>query len=100
MVTPENMVSVDGQHALQDMVELEMYLVAQSRQTPWPMLPRGVKKLHAAKRPYSNVVETSAAKELLDRGFIEASSSRTFVVSKSGHHFYEQKMKPPFGLIP
>lgn len=100
MVTPENMVSVDGQHALQDMVELEMYLLAQSQQTPWPMLPRGIKKLHAAKRPYNNVVEASAVKELLDRGFIEASSRRTFVVSKSGHHFYEQKMKSHVSLIP
>ena len=27
MVTPENMISVAAQHALQDMVELEMYVV-------------------------------------------------------------------------
>ena len=40
MVTAEKMMSVDGQHALQDMVELEMYLLAQSRLAPWSMLPR------------------------------------------------------------
>jgi len=99
MVTPENMVSVAGQHALQDMVELEMYLVVQAQKAPWPIMPRSVKRLHAGKIPYSNVVASNAANELLDRGFIEASSSRTFVVSKSGHAFYEQKMKPHFGLI-
>ena len=95
MVTaPEITMSVAGQHALQDMVELQMYLVAQSQQTPWPMLPRGTKKLHDAKKPHSNLVEASAAKELVDQGFIEATSSRTFVVSKSGYQFYERQMKP------
>jgi len=94
MVTAENMMSVGGQRALQDMVEMEMYLVSQSQQTPWPMLPRGTKKLHGAKKPHSNVVESSVAKELVDQGFIEATSSRTFVVSKSGHQFYQREMKP------
>ena len=98
MIAPENTLTVAGQHALKDMVELEMYLVAQSQQVPWPILPRSVKKLHAGKIPYSHVVASSAAKELVDRGFIEASSSRTFVVSKAGHEFYEQKMKQQFGL--
>lgn len=94
MVTADNRMSAGGQQALQDMVEMEMYLVAQSQQTPWPMLPRGTKKLHDSRKPHSNVVEASAAKELVDQGFIEATSSRTFVVSKSGHQFYEQEMKP------
>jgi len=58
------------------------------------MLPRGTKKLHEAKKSHSNLVESSAAKELVDRGFIEATSSRTFVVSKSGYQFYEREMKP------
>ena len=92
MVTPANTISVAGQHALQDMVELQMYLVAQSQQTPWPMFPRLTKGPHKANRPYSNPVESSAVKELVDQGFIEATSSRTFVVSKSGHQFYERNM--------
>jgi predicted transcriptional regulator len=33
-------------------------------------------------------------KELLIEGFIEAASSQTFVVSKSGYQFYERQMKP------
>jgi hypothetical protein len=100
MVTPENTMSVGGQHALQDMVELEMYLVAQSQQTPWPILPRGTKKLYGAKKPYSNLVESSVAMELVNQRFIEATSSRTFVVSKSGYQFYEREMKPRFSQIP
>jgi|GEM_PF-3264540 uncharacterized protein with von Willebrand factor type A (vWA) domain len=94
MVTAENTMSAGGQHALQDMVEMEMYLVAQSQQTPWPMLPRGARKLHDTRKPHSSVVEASAAKELIDQGFLEATSSRTFVVSRSGHRFYEREMKP------
>ena len=94
MVTTQNMMGVGGQHALQDMVEMEMYLVAQSQQTPWPMLPRGTKKLHDARKPHNNMVEASVAKELVDQGFIEATSSRTFVVSKSGYQFYERELKP------
>jgi hypothetical protein len=39
MVTPENTMSLAGQHALEDMVEFEMYLLGQSQQTPWPMPP-------------------------------------------------------------
>jgi hypothetical protein len=94
MVTAENTMSGGAQQALQNMVEMEMYLVAQTQQTPWPMLPRGTKKLHDAKKPQSNLVESSAAKELVDQGFVEATSSRTFVVSKSGYQFYERAMKP------
>ena len=94
MGTPENMMSVAGQHALRDMVELEMYLVAQPQQSPWLMLPRRPKNLHAVREPYSNLVDWSAAKELLSQKFIEASSSRTFVVSVSGYQFYERQMKP------
>jgi hypothetical protein len=88
------MMSAGAQQALQDMVEMEMYLVAQSQQTPWPMLPRGTKKLHDGRKPHSNLVEASVAKELVDQGFIEATSSRTFVISKSGYQFYEREMKP------
>ena len=46
MVTPENVISIAGQHALQDMVELQMYLVAQSPYKPWPMFPRRRKQQH------------------------------------------------------
>jgi len=99
MVTRENMISVGGMHALQDMVELEMYLVSQSQQTPWPMLPRRPKKPLEPKKPHSNPVESSAAKELVGQRFIEPTSSRTFVVSKSGYQFYEREIKPHFSLI-
>jgi hypothetical protein len=89
MVTPEKMMSVDSQNALQDMVELKMYLVSQARQAPWPMLPRGRTNSLEASKAHSNSVESGAAWELLDLGFIEATSTRTFVVSKSGYRFYQ-----------
>jgi hypothetical protein len=94
MVTPENLLSVGGQYALQDMVELEMYLLSQLQQAPWSMLPRRTKKPHQARKPYSNPVESSAAKELVEHGFIEATSGRTFIVSQSGYQFYEREIKP------
>src|SRR5260370_3579772 len=94
MVTPENMISVNGRHALQDMVELEMYLVAQAQQRPWPLVPRGPKALPIVREAFSNPVESGAANELVKLGFIEATSSQTFVVSKSGYEFYEREMKP------
>jgi len=93
MIPPKNPMSVAGQHALRDMVELQMYLVAQSQHKPWTMLPRRTRGKDEARKPYSNPVESSAVVELMDRGFIEASSSQTFVVSKSGHQYYEREMK-------
>lgn len=96
MDTRDNPMSVGGQHALQDMVELQMYLVAQSQWTPWPLLPRRAKRLHETRSPHNNPVESSTVKELMDRGFIEGASSRTFVVSKSGFQYYAQVMKPYF----
>jgi hypothetical protein len=99
MVAPENVMSVGGQHALRDMVEFEMYLVSQPRQTPWTMLPRRNKKLLETKKPDTNLVESSVAMELLEQGFIEATSSRTFVVSKYGSQFYERKIKPGPSLV-
>ena len=92
MGTPEQMMSAAAQHALRDMVELEMYLVAQSQETPWPMLPRGT-KLHGGREPYINPVESSAAKELIGQGFIEPTSRQIFVVSKSGYQFYNRELK-------
>lgn len=90
MVTPDNRMSLGGQHALQDMVELKMYLLAESQQTPWPILPRRPKKLCGTREPHGNVIESSVAKELVGWGLIEATSNRTFVVSKSGYQFYER----------
>ena len=90
VTTTEEMISVVGQHALQDMVELQMYLVAQSQQTPWPMFPRGPRTLSGVREPHSNLVESSVAKELVHQSLIEATSNRTFVVSKSGYQFYER----------
>ena len=98
MVTSENMMSFSGQHALQDMVEMEMYLVSQSQQTPWPLLPRRSQKPHAAMKPCSKSVELSAAEELVGHGFVEATSRRTFVVSNLGYQFYEREIKPHFSL--
>jgi len=92
MVTPENTMSVGGQHALQDMVELQMYLVAQSQQTPWPLLPRRTKGPHEVRKPHSNAVDLSVVRELADLGFIETTSRRTYIVSKSGYQFYEREI--------
>src|SRR5258708_22639972 len=94
MVTPENMMSVDGQHALKDMIELQMYLVAQAQQRPWPLVPRGPKALPIVREPFCNPVESGAANELVKLGFIEATSSQTFVASKSAYEFYEPELKP------
>lgn len=93
MVTPENALSVAGRHALRDMVELQMYLVGQPQHTPWPMLPRRNKGPHETKKPFSNPVESGVVMELMNHGFIEATSSRTFVVSKAGYQFFEREMK-------
>jgi hypothetical protein len=90
MVTPEQM-SVGCKAALQDLVELQMYLVAQTQQTPWPMCPRTRKNPLDTRKAHSNPVEVSVVWELLDLGFIEASSSRTFIVSNSGREFYERQ---------
>jgi hypothetical protein len=72
------------------MVELQVYLMAQSHNTPWPMRP---KETLDRREPIHNRVEADAAKELMGGGFIEATSSQTFVVSKSGCQFYEQQIK-------
>jgi hypothetical protein len=100
VVTPENMTSADGQHALQDMIEFKMYIVAQTQEKPWPMLPRSVKNRKGARKPYSNVVASSVARELVALGFIEAVSSQTFIVSKSGDQFYSSAIRPKAELVP
>ena len=88
MVIPEKTMSAGGQHALQDMIELELYLTSQSQQKPWPLLPRRNKKLQDAGLS-SKLVSASAAAELINLGFIEPSSSRTYIVSKGGYRFYK-----------
>jgi hypothetical protein len=91
--------SDDAQHAIADMVELDMYLSAQSQQTPWFMAPRTTKRSQKPGMPFSSWVESSIAMELLDRTLIEPTSSRTFVISKSGREFYERELKPRVLLI-
>lgn len=93
MVTPEDIVSIGGQHALRDMVELQMYLVTQAQQSPWCMLPRRSKKERGEREPNTSLVAWGVAKELVDRGYIESTSNRTFVVSKTGYQYYEQQIK-------
>ncbi len=90
--------SETGHHALKDMVELEMYLVAQPRQRPWPMVSRRGRALQEAREPYNNPIESSAANELIKLGFIEYTSNLTLVVSKSGSDYYEREIKAPIGI--
>jgi hypothetical protein len=80
------------QDTLKDMVELQMYLVAQTHGKPWPLLPRSTKS--HGRGPCCRAVDLSIAEELIDRGFIEKTSSQTFVVSKSGCEFYLREIKP------
>jgi hypothetical protein len=78
--------------ALKDMVELQMFLVAQPQQRPWPMLRRTMKPLPENRTPCRNFIEWSAANELVTLGFIEYTSNVTFVVSRSGRDFYQREM--------
>lgn len=88
-------ISENGHHALKDMVELQMYLVAQPMQRPWPMLSRLTKAFPQARPPHCNPIESSAANELVQLGFIEYTSRLTLVVSKSGSDFYKREIKQP-----
>jgi hypothetical protein len=99
MVTPKNTMSLAGQHALQDMVELQMYLEVQSQNKPWPMVPRRTNRQQEDRKPYRNPVESSAVMELLYQGFVEATSNRTFVISKSGYQFYERELTQHINMI-
>jgi hypothetical protein len=87
------MMSDSGQYALRDMVELQMYLMVQPQQKPCPLLPRRTKTLLTDRKPHCNPIESSSVAELMDGGFIERSSSRTYVVSKTGYDFYESQLK-------
>ena len=86
------MISDSGRLVLRDMVEMQMYLVFQPQRKPWPMLPRRAKALVPGKTPHTNPIEAGAAEELVAGGFLEHSSTRTFVVSKSGHEFYQREL--------
>jgi hypothetical protein len=82
---------------LKDMVELQMYLAAQTFGKPWPLLPRGTQPY--SREPCCCAVDLSIVEELVDRGFIERTSSQTFVVSKSGREFYLREMKPAIPVV-
>jgi hypothetical protein len=87
------------QDALKDMIELQMYLVAQTHRKPWPLLSRSARP--HSRGPCCMAVALSVAEELVDRGFIEKTSSQTFVVSKSGCEFYLRQIKPlKDGVLP
>ena len=90
-----NMISENGYHTLKDMVELQMYLVAQPRERPWPLLSRRTKTVTNVREPHNNPIESSVAGELVNLGFIEYSSNVTLVVSKYGSDFYEREIKQP-----
>jgi hypothetical protein len=84
--------AADIQCTLKDMIELQMYLVAQTHGKPWPLLSRSAKPL--SRGPCCKAVDVCIAEVLVDRGFIEKTSSHTFVVSKSGCEFYLRGLKP------
>ena len=90
--------SIHGQCVLRDMVELEMYLEAQTQGKPWPLLPRGTQPY--SREPCCWAVDLNVVDELVDRGFIERTSSQTFVVSKSGREFYLRESKPVIPVVP
>ena len=73
IVTPKTM-SVGAQNAVDDMAELNMYLLGQTQQTLWPMLRRTRTNSFETRTAHSTSVESNAARELLDVGFLEASS--------------------------
>lgn len=83
---------------LKDMVELQMYLAAQTYGKPWPLLPRGTQIY--SREPSCWAVDLSVVEELVDRGFVERTSSQTFVVSKSGMEFYLRGSKPAIPIAP
>ena len=87
------MMSESGRHALRDMVELQLYLAIEPQQKPCPMLPRLTSPPVSGRKPHCNPIESGVAAELMDGGFIERTSSRTFVVSKSGYEFYRRELK-------
>jgi len=92
--TPEGQISVKAKDALTDMIELQLYLLAQANLKAWPMAPRMTKAAPDSREPNRYSVESSAAKELVDLGLVEQSSNVTYVVSKSGLAFYNTEIRP------
>ena len=92
MLTPLEQHASNVPDTLQDMIELQMYLMAQPHRKPWPLLSRSAKPQR--RRPFCQAVDASIVEELVNRGFIEQTSSQTFVVSKSGREFYLRQVKP------
>jgi hypothetical protein len=93
VVTPE--MSIIAQHALEDMVDGELYLSARSQPQPWQLFPRTCKTSFDNGERRSTVVDLNTVTELLDLGFLEGTSNRTFVVSKAGHCFYRGRISRP-----
>jgi hypothetical protein len=54
------------------------------------MYPRTRKHPLDTRKAHNNPVDVSVVWELRELGFIEASSSRTFIVTKSGQEFYDR----------
>lgn len=96
MFTPLDQHASTVPDTLKDMIELQLYLVAQTQGKPWPLLARSAKP--QSRSPFCQAVNASIAEELVDRGFIEKTSSQTFVVSKSGCEFYLRQVKPDSSL--
>ena len=86
-------ISENGHHALKDMVELQMYLVAQPLQRPWPLVSRRTRAFPEVRAPHCNPIESNVANELVQLGLIEYTSSVTLVVSQAGSDFYEREIK-------
>src|SRR5579872_4870404 len=59
----EPTLSHSSQQALTDMIELNLYLVAQPQQRPWPMMPRGKPGCGMGRLPYCNPIESASACE-------------------------------------
>ena len=88
--------SIEAQHCLTDMIELEMYLERFSGEMPWAICRkmRFVREKPPRKPYLRGTVSSATAKALLQLGFIERASGETFVVSKTGQAYYEQRLKP------
>ncbi len=91
--TPAKTISDKAKDTLIAMIEFQLYILAQPHGKPWRMAPRNAKSSVYGKAPNTDLVESGAAMELAERGFIEQSSRVTYIVSKSGIAFYEREIK-------
>jgi hypothetical protein len=90
---PEGPISDKAKDALTDMIESQLYLLAQPHLKAWPMASRMTKTASNSRESNRHSVESSAAKELVDLGLVEQSSRVTYVVSKSGLAFYNREIR-------